>query len=99
LSIDNAPEPSVRFVERGSIPLNNLYEKLNRYHRIIITGLPGVGKSEFIRQVIEKAIKENTYKGIFCLSAATGQTFQANVYLLAHELGLLEDPNMNIEIA
>jgi hypothetical protein len=95
LSIDNAPEPTAHFVERESIPLNNLYEKLNKYHRIIITGLPGVGKTEFVRQVMEQAIKETKYKGIFWLSAATEQMFEANIYSLAHDLSLLEDPNMN----
>jgi NB-ARC domain len=73
--------------------------KLIRHPRIIISGLPGVGKTELVRQVIKKAIKEKKYKGIFWLSAGTEKIFQAEIYALARALDLPEDPNMNIEMA
>jgi hypothetical protein len=95
--LHNAPEPSIHFIERESVTVDNLYGKLSNHRRIVITGLPGIGKTELVRQVIEKAIEEKKYKGIFWVSVATETTFHAEIYALACSLGVLEDPTMNID--
>jgi len=66
LILQQAPKATPYFVERGSISFNDVLTKLAKHHRVIISGLPEVGKSELVTQVVEKVIQTTKiYKGIF----------------------------------
>jgi tetratricopeptide (TPR) repeat protein len=99
LVLQQAPEPSVRFVERDSISCDDVLAKLDKRHRVVISGLPGVGKSELVTQVVEKAIMATTktYKGVFWLSSASDAILQSGIYEMARELKLLPDGSPPIE--
>ena len=86
------PEPSVWFVERTSISLNDVLKELNFHRRVILTGLPGVGKTELAAQVVDKAKLAKVYKGIFWLSAATEKTLDSAIIEMARELDLTYCP-------
>jgi adenylate kinase len=85
-------------VERDSISSNDLLAKLTKHRRVVISGLPGVGKSELVTQAVEKAIETTkTYKGIFWLSSASEAILHAGIYEMARELKLLPDASVGIE--
>ena len=71
--------------------------KLAEHRRVVISGLPGTGKSELACQILDKARDSGTYKGFFWLSAASEANIQAGIYEMARELKLLADSHMDIE--
>lgn len=72
--------------------------KLAKHHRVVISGLPEIDKSELVTQVVEKAIEAiKTYKGIFWLSSASEAILHARLYEIARELKLFADDIMDIE--
>jgi len=83
----------------NDVSSNDVLAKLAKRHRVIISGLPGIGKSELVSQVVEKAIgTTKTYRGIFWLSVASEAILHAGIYELARELKLLADGSiMGIE--
>src|SRR5271155_1522044 len=92
-----SPEPTAHFAERKSVSLNYVRETLSEHHRVVISGLPGVGKSELASQVIRRVKAARTYKGIFWLSSATEATLHAGIYELARKLNLIDDSNTDID--
>ena len=71
--------------------------QLKQYHRVILSGLAGVGKTEMAAQIVRKAKEARAYKGIFWLSAASETTLNAGMNGIARALILLEDSGVNIE--
>ena len=87
-------------MERSAVSLDKILEMLVEHRRVVISGLPGVGKSELASQVIEKAIEgTKTYKGIFWLSAASEAALDTGIYEMSRELNLLDGSTVGIKTA
>ena len=95
--LEQAPKPSIQFVEWTSISSTAVVEKLIGHCRVIISGLPGVGKTEMAAQIVHKSKKSRMYKGIFWLSAADEKTLAAGINVMARKLVLSGDGNTDFE--
>jgi hypothetical protein len=91
LVLDHAPEATRHYVERGSVSLNEVLEKLRQHNRVVISGLPGIGKSEIGSQIVHKVRATGAYRGIFWFSAATEAILHAGIREAASAMRLLDD--------
>lgn len=81
----------MRFVERQSLTSSDVIRAMTHSHRVVVSGLPGVGKTELVAQVIKQARSSTDYVAIFWLSATSRPTLQSELYELARTLGVLKD--------
>ena len=83
-------ERSDLFVDRASIPVDSILESLKKHHRVVISGLPGIGKTEIVKQLIWRAREiVKIYKGIFWLNAATEASIHSALMSMAQAMGVL----------
>ena len=85
-------ERSPQFVERSAISSNDVWDCLQRINRVVISGLPGAGKTELAIQMAWNARDHRKYyKGIFWLNAASPTSFQAGMQDLARGMKLIDE--------
>ena len=88
-------ERSPQFVERSTISSNDVLDCLQRLNRVVISGLPGAGKTELAIQMAWNARDcRKYYKGIFWLNVASSTSFQAGVQDLARGMKLIDETQL-----
>jgi adenylate kinase family enzyme len=85
-------------VEREPVSSDYVPEMVVRYRRIVISGLPGVGKSELGRQIVQNALElEKNSNSIFWLSSAAETALRSGIYELAKGMSLLNENQADID--
>ena len=98
LVFQQASEPSVQFVERELVSSATIASKLAKYHRVAISGLPGVGKTELISHFVKKAREfEKSYKGIFWLNSDSELSIQSGLNEIARQMNLINEEETKID--
>jgi len=88
-------ERSPQFVERRVATSGYVRELLQDMSRLVISGLPGVGKTELASQVIWNARDcSKYYKCIFWLNASSGTVFQDGIQNMARRLALIDEKQL-----
>jgi len=88
---DQAPERTNCFVDRQQASLASIVEQLSKNMHLVITGLPGVGKTELAIQVFDSSMVKNKYKGYFWLNAATKSSFKSDLFQMARALDVADE--------
>jgi tetratricopeptide (TPR) repeat protein len=91
-------EPNTHFVERESASVDSLKAFLSKDHRLVISGLPGMGKTELASQFVQRA-RGRDYKGIFWLNVDTETSFQSGVREMARVLTVGKDESKFSDVA
>ena len=88
-------ERSPQFVERRAVTCDDVWNRLQQVNRIVISGLPGAGKTELASQLVWNARDSRKYyKGIFWLNAASATSFQAGIQSMARGMKLLDETQL-----
>lgn len=96
--LQQSPDASPNFVERESLTPTDVIKLMADYRRVVISGLPGVGKSELALQAVETARSYGTYRGIFWLSASTMASLESGMSEIARALNLLKGADVTNEM-
>ena len=97
--LHDSREPNTYFVERKSESLDLILSSLRTQHCVVISGLPGMGKTELASQFV-RLVRDRgeDYKGIFWMNADSQTSFQTGVREMAREMCLGDDENANFDV-
>jgi tetratricopeptide (TPR) repeat protein len=85
-------QQSHQFVERRAVTCDDVWDYLQRVSRIVISGLPGVGKTELASQIVWNARDSRKYyKGIFWINANSATSFQSGIQYMARGMKLIDE--------
>jgi len=88
--VPSSIEPSHKFIERQALNSSHVLELLSTCPRIVISGLPGVGKTEIASQIIWRAKNSPDYAAIIWFNVASLSSFYSSLQDVARELGLID---------
>lgn len=80
------------FIDRRSVSCDLVCNSLYRGNRVVVSGLPGVGKTALASQVVWNARDSGNYEtGIFWLNAMSATSLQAGILETARALKLIDE--------
>ena len=91
-----APQGTNCFINRQQTSLAWVIGRLEENMQLLITGVPGMGKTELAIQVFKSSIDKNKYKRYFWLNASSELSFNSDLLQTARALNIaheLEDIN------
>lgn len=71
--------------------LDAVRDCLQQFNRVVLSGLPGVGKTELASQLVWQARKSRKYTAIFWLNAASVSSIQSGIQDLARGMKLIDE--------
>ena len=97
--LQNSTEPNLYFVERKSVSAYVISDSLCKQPCIVMSGLPGMGKTELASQFVRWARDgQQRYKGIFWVNADSETSFQTGVREMAREMNLEDDEKAKFNV-
>lgn len=78
-----------QFIQRPMASTDFVYQRLCSQNYVVISGLPGVGKTELASQVLRDA-RENwkVYRGLFWINAASKQSVNYGIWEIARKMNI-----------
>ena len=78
-----------QYIQRPTASVDFIYQTLCAQNYVVISGLPGVGKTELASQFLRDAReKRKVYRGLFWINAASKQSINYGIWEIARRMNL-----------
>ena len=90
--------PQKKFVAREDLPVEYIGKLCEENHRIILTGMAGVGKSELAKQYLFHTLNNRKYRAYIWVTAESEESLSNEYALIAKTLGIVGNDETNFDI-